>query len=59
MWSSLTKASPVARVAIAAGAWQVVSAILQAPPMILRSNLPKLCELAGGADRVLDLGGWY
>lgn len=27
--------------------------------MILRSNLPRLRELAGAAERVLDVGGWY
>ena len=27
--------------------------------MILRSNLPRLCELAKTASRVLDVGGWY
>ena len=27
--------------------------------MILRSNLPRLCELARAAPRVLDVGGWY
>jgi ubiquinone/menaquinone biosynthesis C-methylase UbiE len=27
--------------------------------MILRSNLTRLRELAGGAERVLDVGGWY
>ncbi len=27
--------------------------------MILRSNLPKLREFAGGSVRVLDVGGWY
>jgi ubiquinone/menaquinone biosynthesis C-methylase UbiE len=27
--------------------------------MILRSNLPRLRELTGAAERVLDVGGWY
>jgi SAM-dependent methyltransferase len=27
--------------------------------MILRSNLPRLRGLAGAAERVLDIGGWY
>ena len=27
--------------------------------MILRSNLPRLVEIARGADRVLDVGGWH
>ncbi|HTZ38393.1 MAG TPA: methyltransferase domain-containing protein [Stellaceae bacterium] len=27
--------------------------------MILRSNLPRLRTLAGAAERVLDVGGWY
>lgn len=27
--------------------------------MILRSNLPRLRELASAAERVLDVGGWY
>jgi hypothetical protein len=27
--------------------------------MILRSNLPRLRQLAGAAERVLDVGGWY
>jgi ubiquinone/menaquinone biosynthesis C-methylase UbiE len=27
--------------------------------MILRSNLARLRELAGAAERVLDVGGWY
>ena len=27
--------------------------------MILRSNLQRLREVAGGAERVLDIGGWY
>lgn len=27
--------------------------------MILRSNLPRLCELAEASERVLDVGGWY
>jgi SAM-dependent methyltransferase len=28
-------------------------------PMILRSNLPRLRDLAMEAERVLDVGGWY
>jgi ubiquinone/menaquinone biosynthesis C-methylase UbiE len=27
--------------------------------MILRSNLPRLCEIAQALSKVLDVGGWY
>jgi hypothetical protein len=33
--------------------------MLYSAGMILRSNLPRLRELAGTAERVLDIGGWY